>query len=149
MSLRLRSKVSPAAMRIIREAFEELERTVAPIDAKEFENSTLHKVQRAALEIENLLGARRSLRNMRRIMPFFTGLQHYSESIEVLCNGTPFLPWIWAPIKLILRVSFLALFVRALLTRCEDRLLPTTLTPLIRLSDTIPASASHSLDLEC
>ena len=94
MSLRLRSKVSPPAMRTIREAFEELERTVTPSDAKEVENSTPQKVQLAALETENRLGAYQSLRNMCRIMPLFTGLQHYSQSIEVLCNGTPFLPWI-------------------------------------------------------
>lgn len=105
MSFRLRSKVSPAALHTIREAFEDLERIVTPADAKEFGDSTLQNVQKAALEIENRLGARRSLRNMRRIMPLFTGLQYYSKSIEVLCNGTPFLPWIWAPVKLILTIA--------------------------------------------
>lgn len=100
----LRSAVSPAALRLIREAFEDLERTVTPLDAKEFENSTLQNVQKAALEIEDRLAARQSLRNMRRLMPLFNGLDHYSKSLEVLCNGTPFLPWIWAPIKLILTV---------------------------------------------
>jgi len=148
MSLRLQSRVSPAAMQTIHEAFEELVRTVTPVDAKEFENITLQKVQDAALEIENRLGARRSLRNMRRIMPLFTGLQHYSKSIEVLCNGTPFMPWIWAPIKVILTVSFLTP-CKSTLTRCEHRLLPTTLTPLIKSSDTIPASPSRSPGLEC
>ncbi|UNI24017.1 hypothetical protein JDV02_009797 [Purpureocillium takamizusanense] len=42
---------------------------------------------------------------MRRLEPLFKGLQYYSQSIEVVCNGTPFLPWIWAPIKLILKVA--------------------------------------------
>jgi hypothetical protein len=97
------------ALRMIREAFEELERTVTPADAKEFANTTLQNVQKAALEIENRMGARKSLRNMRRIMPLFIGLGHYAKTIEVLCNGTPFLPWIWAPIKLILTVRLLSL----------------------------------------
>ncbi|KAH6663538.1 hypothetical protein B0J14DRAFT_683261 [Halenospora varia] len=42
---------------------------------------------------------------MRRLMPLFSGLEHYSKAIEVLCNGTPYLPWLWAPIKLILKVA--------------------------------------------
>jgi hypothetical protein len=94
-----------AAQRIIREAFEDLERTVSPADSRDFEDATLQSVQKAALDIESQLGMRSSLRNMRRLMPLFSGLEHYSGAIEVLCNGTPYLPWLWAPIKLILRVS--------------------------------------------
>lgn len=97
--------VSLPGRRIIREAFEGLQQTVSPLEAKDFQNTTLEDVRKAALDIENQLAARRTLRNMRRLMPLFQGLEHYSQSIEVLCNGTPYLPWIWAPIKLILTVS--------------------------------------------
>ncbi|EHK27294.1 uncharacterized protein TRIVIDRAFT_112990, partial [Trichoderma virens Gv29-8] len=96
--------ISLPARRIIRDAFKELQRTVSPLEAKDFQKMTLEDVQRATLEIENQLAARKMLRNMRRLMPLFQGLEHYSKSIEVLCNGTPYLPWIWAPIKLILTV---------------------------------------------
>ncbi|KAM0458645.1 hypothetical protein ACHAPV_006037 [Trichoderma viride] len=97
--------VSLPGRRIIREAFEGLQQTVSPLEAKDFQNTTLEDVRKAALDIENQLAARRTLRNMRRLMPLFQGLEHYSQSIEVLCNGTPYLPWIWAPIKLILTVA--------------------------------------------
>ncbi|KAL7967437.1 hypothetical protein HDV63DRAFT_396365 [Trichoderma sp. SZMC 28014] len=97
--------VSLPGRRIIREAYEGLQHTVSPLEAKEFQNTTLEDVQKAALTIENQLAARKTLRNMRRLMPLFQGLEHYSQSIEVLCNGTPYLPWIWAPIKLILTVA--------------------------------------------
>jgi hypothetical protein len=100
------SPISLPGRRIIREAFEELQRVVSPPEAKEFQNTTLEDVQKAALHIENQLASRKMLRNMRRLMPLFQGLGHYSQSIEVLCNGTPYLPWIWAPIKLILTVLF-------------------------------------------
>jgi hypothetical protein len=94
-----------AAQRTIREAFEDLEKAVSPADARDFEDATLQSVQKAALDIESQLGMRSSLRNMRRLMPLFNGLEYYSKTIEVLCNGTPYLPWLWAPIKLILKVS--------------------------------------------
>lgn len=91
--------------RIIREAFEDLGATMSPADSRDLEATTIESVQKAARDIENQLAARSSLRNMRRLMPLFSGLEHYSKSIEVACNGTPYLPWLWAPIKLILKVG--------------------------------------------
>ncbi|KAE9369182.1 NACHT domain protein [Stipitochalara longipes BDJ] len=105
MPLPKRDRKVEAAKRTIREAFEDLERAVSPADSRDFGSATLESVQQAALDIENQLGSRSSLRNMRRLMPLFSGLQYYSAAIEVLCNGTPYLPWIWAPIKLILKVA--------------------------------------------
>jgi hypothetical protein len=105
MPLPKRDRGVEAAQRTIRDAFEDLQKTVSPADARDFADATLESVQKAAPDIESQLGMRSSLRNMRRLMPLFSGLHHYSGAIEVLCNGTPYLPWIWAPIKLILRVS--------------------------------------------
>ena len=100
----LATRISLAAQRVIREAFEDLERTISVGDSADFKHTTVENVRQACHDIENQLAARQSLRNMRRLMPLFTGLEYYSKSIEVLCNGTPYLPWIWAPIKLILKV---------------------------------------------
>jgi len=86
-------------------AYEDLERTITPADSRDFRLKSLQDVQTAALEIEKKLSARRSLRNMRRLMPLFKGLEYYSKAVNVLCNGTPFLPWIWAPITIILQIS--------------------------------------------
>jgi hypothetical protein len=97
--------VSTGARRTIRAAFEDLGRTISPADSQSFGNTALEDVRKAALKIEDQLAARQSLRNMRRLMPLFRGLEHYSKVIDVLCNGTPYLPWIWAPISLVLRVA--------------------------------------------
>ncbi|EGO53325.1 hypothetical protein NEUTE1DRAFT_133746 [Neurospora tetrasperma FGSC 2508] len=104
----LAARSSLEARRIIREAFEGLEKVISPSEAKDFNNTTLQNVQDAALGIESILAARQSLRNMRRLSPLFEGLKCYAETIEVLCNGTPYLPWIWAPIKLILKASIVS-----------------------------------------
>ncbi|KAK4071005.1 uncharacterized protein Triagg1_6372 [Trichoderma aggressivum f. europaeum] len=93
------------ARQTIKAAFEDLDRTITPADSRDFRVSTLQQVRDAALEIERQLAARGSLRNMRRLMPLFKGIEHYSKVIDVLCNGTPYLPWIWAPVALILRVA--------------------------------------------
>lgn len=101
----LRVAVAPAATQAIDTAFKKLEKAIAPGDALGFANTTLDDVRAAALQIEEQMAARGSLRNMKRLMPLFTALEHYSSVMEVLCNGTPYLPWLWAPIKLILRIA--------------------------------------------
>lgn len=101
----LPTPVSAAARQTIRAAFEDLDRTITPADSREFRTATLQHIRDAALEIENQLAARGWLRNTRRLMPLFRGMEHYSKVMDTLCNGTPYLPWIWAPITLILRVA--------------------------------------------
>ncbi|KAK0658014.1 hypothetical protein B0T16DRAFT_319952 [Cercophora newfieldiana] len=101
----LSARVSLAAQRTIREAFLDLERTISEKDRAGLAGTTLDNVIKAAHDVEDQLAARQLLRNMRRLSPLFTGLQYYSKSIEVLCNGTPYLPWVWAPIKVILKVA--------------------------------------------
>ncbi|CAN9407282.1 unnamed protein product [Alternaria alternata] len=86
-------------------AFQELERTVTPADSKAIRSTTLEQTRIEALYIEKQLAARQALCNMRRLDPLLEGLKHYSQVVDILCNGTPFLPWIWSPITLILKVA--------------------------------------------
>jgi len=86
---------SSQALRIIEEAFDKFEQTVTVDDARIFNSTTLQDVRQAALKIEDQLASRQSLRNLRRLQPFLEGLHRYGKTIDVLCNGTPYLPWIW------------------------------------------------------
>ncbi|KAM0476059.1 hypothetical protein ACHAPX_006475 [Trichoderma viride] len=97
--------ISAPAAQTIKTAFEDLDRTITAADSRDFRATAIKNVRDAALEIERQLAARGSLRNMRRLMPLFKGIEHYSKVMDTLCNGTPYLPWIWAPITLILRVA--------------------------------------------
>ncbi|KAK8041747.1 hypothetical protein PG993_006270 [Apiospora rasikravindrae] len=97
--------ISVLARQTISCAFKELETTITPGDARDFSNITLQHVKLDLLAIENELASRQALRNLRRLAPLFQGLEHYAKIVEVLCYGTPFLPWLWAPIPLILRVA--------------------------------------------
>lgn len=100
------ARPAPAPVRqAMRSAFEELERTITPQDSKDFQSSTIQQVRQEALDIENQLASRQCLRNMRRLVPLFSALEHYKDVAGTLCNGTPYLPWIWAPITLILRIA--------------------------------------------
>jgi len=140
MSFPKRNPASEAARRTIRDAFKDLEKTVAPADACNFENATLQNVRKAALDIENQLGMRASLRNMRRMSPLFDGLGYLAKSIEVLCNGTPFLPWLWAPISLVLTVNPQRMFPRPVLSSAAGH----PKTPLTVERRSHPTTSRHS-----
>ncbi|KAH7343012.1 hypothetical protein BKA65DRAFT_587311 [Rhexocercosporidium sp. MPI-PUGE-AT-0058] len=86
-------------------AFERLKESVKPHHAIEFQSTTLKDVWDAANEIQRIQRQRSSLRNMGRLKPFLQGLEKYSKCLDTLCNGTPFLPWVWAPVKLILQLA--------------------------------------------
>lgn len=102
---RLAPAVSALARQTMKTAFDELERTVTPADARDFRTTTLQAVRLSVLEIESQMESKQALRNMRRLKPLFDGMEHNKNVVDILCNGTPFLPWIWAPITLILRIS--------------------------------------------
>jgi len=96
---------SAQARHTLQDAFERFASTVTPDDHRLFRDTQLKDVRDEAMKIERQLRARRMQRNMARLDPFLQGMEHYSKVVEVLCNGTPFLPWIWAPVKLMLMVS--------------------------------------------
>lgn len=93
---------------IISEAFERFKTTVTLDDQRLLESTTIEDVVKAMMDIQQDLRSRRENRNLRKLYPFLQGLGNYREAIDVLSNGlAPFLPWAWAPVKLMLQVRYL------------------------------------------
>ena len=86
---------SQAALAKIEDAFGRFKDSVSPKDAHQFRNTELKDVKDAAKDIEKRLAAKGEQRGLKRIEPLLKGLDHYSKAVEILCNGTPYLPWIW------------------------------------------------------
>ena len=76
-------------------AFDRLKELMSKDDARAMATTTMEDVWTAAKEIEQQLELRRSLRGLRRIQPFLAGIEQYSKVVEVVCNGTPYLPYLW------------------------------------------------------
>jgi hypothetical protein len=89
----------------IRLAFENLDNELQPSDARLFRSTKLEDVRVAAKIIEQGQEQRGCLRNLRRIEPLFLALGKFGAAIDVLCQGTPYLCFIWAPIKLLLQIA--------------------------------------------
>ncbi|KAJ3493715.1 hypothetical protein NLG97_g4559 [Lecanicillium saksenae] len=101
----LSNKKSKHARETIQRAYKELESAVSVQDACRFNETTIEDVRKACQLLENELGARGLLRNMGRLEPLLKGLECYGKVVDTLCQGTPFLPWIWAPIVAILKIG--------------------------------------------
>ena len=82
-------------------AFERLKELMSKDDARAIASTTMEDVWTAAKEIEHQLEMRRSLRALRRIQPFLAGIEQYSKVVEVVCNGTPYLPYLWVSFRCI------------------------------------------------
>lgn len=102
-----RSTRSGLALQVLQDSHKNLERKLSGLHAREFSQTALEDARQSVLETERRMGSRGCLRNMRRLEPLFEGLHHYAKVIEVLCNGVPFMPLVWAPIKFIINVSWL------------------------------------------
>ncbi|KAL8418597.1 hypothetical protein RB594_001992 [Gaeumannomyces avenae] len=89
----------------IQGAFEDLRALVSPAHISEFTSTTPEDVRRTAIEVERELAGRQLLRNTRRLDALLRGLDHYSSVVGTLCAGTDHLPWLWAPVKLVLKTS--------------------------------------------
>ncbi|KAF4445870.1 NACHT domain-containing protein [Fusarium austroafricanum] len=88
---------------MIERACERLQKQLSPDERLTIQNSTsIDHVRHAIGRIEQHLAARQSLRNLGRLSPFLDAIDRLTKPIDILCNGTPFMPYAWAPLKLIL-----------------------------------------------
>ncbi|KAH7308822.1 hypothetical protein BKA65DRAFT_174630 [Rhexocercosporidium sp. MPI-PUGE-AT-0058] len=90
---------------IIADAFNKLTATITEEHAHDFASTTLEAVWKAVRDIDSSQRQRQSAQNLGRIKPLLQGIEKYSKVIEVLCNGTPYLPYVWAPIKLMVQFA--------------------------------------------
>jgi hypothetical protein len=110
---------SQAQLATFKSAFDRLADVVKPQDVLLFHSTTLRDVYDAAYQIQEIQRKRRSLRYMSRLKPFLECLEKYSKAIDTLCNGTPFLPWIWAPVKLLLQVKSSSFVMEIMIPRLD------------------------------
>lgn len=76
-------------------AVNQLKQSLSQTDTVDFQSTTIEELWQAVMDIQQVQRDRQSLCNLTRIQPLLDTLQRYSKVIEVLCNGTPYMPWIW------------------------------------------------------
>lgn len=80
---------------VVQDAFMKLEEALYRSDIQLFRSTTLKDVREAAKIISRDQAQRRCLQNLRRLEPFFEAIAKFGGAIETLCQGTPYLCYIW------------------------------------------------------
>ena len=84
------------ALQMIEKACDRFRGVISTEDAKLIEaTSSIDDVKLAIRQVDQQLAARQRLRNMERLTPFVDAVERYSKAIDVVANGTQYLPWIW------------------------------------------------------
>jgi hypothetical protein len=83
-------------MNTIADAFNKLKQSISEDDAYDFASTELKDVWQVVRDIDSVQRQRQSVQNLRRIEPLLRGIEKYAKVIEVLCNGTPYMPYVWA-----------------------------------------------------
>lgn len=84
---------------MIRNACERLKASISVVDAHQFASTELKDVWSALHQINNEQRARQSAQNLRRVEPLLKGIGKYTKVIEVFCNGTPYMPYVWVSLS--------------------------------------------------
>jgi len=79
----------------IAQAFERLQCSISKEDAQNFASTQLKDVWKVVREIDAEQRKKQSAQNLRRVEPLLRGIEKYATVVDTLCNGTPFLPYIW------------------------------------------------------
>ena len=104
------TSVRPTRPGAFKEAYDAFIKSIRPDDATFFQGLTLEDIESTALEIQDSQRKKRSLRNLRKIAPLFEAFRKYAKVIDVLCNQTPYLPFVWVSTTGLL--SWLILLIR-------------------------------------
>ena len=83
------------SVQTIKGAFERFESTIHTSDIRLFRSTTLQDVREAARIIERDQAERKCMRNLRRVRPLLEGLGKFAGALDALCQGTPYLSYIW------------------------------------------------------
>lgn len=82
---------------------------VTPKEVEDFQFTTLEDVYQVVVTIQHQQARRKEMMNLTRIQSFLEAMKSFGEVIEVFLNLSEFIPFIWGPIKFLLKVSALSL----------------------------------------
>lgn len=83
------------AQRLIELSCDRLRQDISDEDDKLIRTTSLDEVRVAVKQVETQLASRQSLRNLDRLTPYLNAVERYSKAVDPLCNGLPYLPYIW------------------------------------------------------
>jgi hypothetical protein len=89
----------------------DFKKNLTPGEVQDFQFVTLNDVRETAHRIQKDQENLKKLMNMARLESFLEAMKQFGKVIEVFGNSSIFVAFVWGPLKFILQVIFLSLFV--------------------------------------
>ncbi|KAL9086588.1 MAG: hypothetical protein Q9165_007031 [Trypethelium subeluteriae] len=86
-------------------ALVDFENDLKPEEKQNFQHTKIEDVKLAIIEIQNDQERTNTMRNLNRIHPFLMAMEEFSRIIEVFLNASPFVCYIWGPLKFLLQTA--------------------------------------------
>lgn len=83
------------AQQLLERACQRFRDELTPKEDYEIRTTSWQDVQHAIVDIERQLAARQCLRNLDRISPYLKAVEGYGTVVEIFCNSSPFVPFVW------------------------------------------------------
>lgn len=84
------------AQQLLARACQRFRDELTPKEDHEIRTTSWQDVQHAIVDIERQLAARQCLRNLDRISPYLKAVEGYGTVVEIFCNSSSFVPYVWA-----------------------------------------------------
>ncbi|KAH8652695.1 hypothetical protein BGZ60DRAFT_533558 [Tricladium varicosporioides] len=74
-------------------------------DRDNFQMTTLEQLREAIGDIQKKQQTSRQMQNMTRLGKFIEAMEEYGKVVEIFCNSSQFVPFVWGPMKFLLQVT--------------------------------------------
>jgi hypothetical protein len=95
----------PIAQDPFGKALDNWRRRLSAKEQMDYEGTSLSDLKMSIIQIQNRLETTKDNPNMKRLSKFMEAMEQFGKVIEVFANSTPYVAFIWGPIKFILQVS--------------------------------------------
>jgi hypothetical protein len=83
------------AQQLLERACQRFRDELTPEEDYKIQATSWQDVQFAIVDIERQLTARQGLRNLNRLSPYLKAVEGYGSVVEVFCNSSTFVPFVW------------------------------------------------------
>ncbi|KAF2807330.1 putative zinc finger protein [Mytilinidion resinicola] len=84
---------------------EDFKKNLKKKDQNNFKMTTFSDLKQSIAELQAKQHSQRRLQNLNRLKPFLEAIEQYGKVVEVFCNSSEFVAFVWGPIKLLLQVA--------------------------------------------
>lgn len=83
------------AQQLLERACQRFRDELTPQEDYEIQTTSWQDVQHTIVDIERQLAAQQCLRNLDRLSPYLNAVEGYGTVVEVFCNSSTFVPYVW------------------------------------------------------